>query len=150
MDQNNNTMPEGHTPNDGHNHSVEATSSPLTQNNVQASGSDAIGEHKLFAILGYILPILFFVPMVQESSKNNVFARYHANQQLNLLGVCIGVYILGRVLLSISYMLFTLVPLLNLVLLVLVIMGIIHAAQGQMKELPVIGKYNFLDKLFAR
>lgn len=112
--------------------------------------NDSVADHKLFAILGYILPILFFIPLVQEASKNNAFARYHANQQLNLLGVCIGVYILGRVLLSISYMLFTLVPLLNLVLLVLAIMGIIHAAQGQMKELPVIGKYNFLDKLFAR
>lgn len=112
--------------------------------------TDTISEHKLYAILGYVLPFLFFLPMVQDSSKNNAFARYHANQQLNLLGVCIALYVVGRVLLSISYILFTIMPLLNLAVLVLAIMGIIHATQGQMKELPVIGKFNYLDKLFAR
>ena len=37
-----------------------------------------------------------------------------------------------------------LLPLLNLAFLVLAIFGIINAAQGQMKELPVIGKFRLL------
>ena len=119
-----------------------------TQTPAPVAPNSAVADHKLFAILGYILPILFFIPMIQESSKNNEFARFHANQQLNLLGVCIAVYVFGQILYSISYMLFTLIPILNLALLVLAIMGIVHAAQGQMKELPLIGKFKFLDTLF--
>ena len=107
-----------------------------------------VDDHKLFAIIGYILPFLFFVPMVQDASKNNVFARYHANQQLTLLVLCIGLYILGQVIYSISYMLMVFIPLLNIGLLVLAIMGIIHAAQGEMKELPLVGKFNFLNMVF--
>jgi uncharacterized membrane protein len=40
------------------------------------------------------------------------------------------------------------IPLLNLGILVLAIMGIIHAAQGEMKELPLVGKFNFLGMIF--
>ena len=47
--------------------------------------NDGISDHKMYAILGYILPFLFFLPLLSESSKNNPFARFHANQQLILL-----------------------------------------------------------------
>jgi uncharacterized membrane protein len=35
-------------------------------------------------------------------------------------------------------------PILNLALLVLVILGVINAAQGTMKELPIVGKFRIL------
>lgn len=112
-------------------------------------GSDDVSEHKLYAILGYILPFLFFLPLVQDSSKKNTFARFHANQQLILLVICIGLYLLSNIfyiiLMSGAYVI---MPLLNLAILVLVIMGIINAAQGQMKELPVVGKFKLIDKMF--
>ena len=114
-------------------------------NAAQQTPGDDISEHKLYAILGYILPFLFFLPLLQESSKHNAFARFHANQQLILLIGWAALYVVGNMLVMILYMMGVfLLPLLNLAFLVLAILGIIHAAQGQMKELPVIGKFRLL------
>lgn len=149
--QNTNAMPEGHSHDDGHNHGTETTQGTPTQTSAPASASvvDDVSDHKLFAILGYILPFLFFIPMVNDTSKNNAFARFHANQQLILLVIGIGFYVLSNVFYMVLGLLaFMILPIVNIALLVLVIMGIIHAAQGEMKELPVVGGFKLLDKVF--
>ncbi len=122
------------------------TQSTPAQAAPQASVNDGVSEHKLWAILGYILPFLFFVPMVNDSSKHNAFARFHANQQLSLLVICLGLYIVSNMFLGMMF--FVIMPLINLAMLVLVIMGIIHAAKGEMKPLPAIGGIILLDKIF--
>jgi hypothetical protein len=50
----------------------------------QATPED-IEKNKALAIIGYILPILFFIPLLNDQSKNSPFAKFHANQQLVLL-----------------------------------------------------------------
>lgn len=60
-----------------------------------ASSSDA-EKNKLMAIIGYIIPILFFIPLVSDA-KNSPFAKFHANQQLNLLLAAIAVNIVGSI-----------------------------------------------------
>lgn len=116
------------------------------------SVTNDVGDHKLWAIVGYILPILFFVPMVIETSKHNMFARFHANQQLNLLIVWVVVQVvLGQILyMAIGGGMYMLMPIINLGLLVLVVLGIINAAQGEMKKLPLLGGFSFLDTLFRK
>lgn len=105
------------------------------------SGSDT----KLYAVLGYILPFLFFLPLLSESTKNDPFAKFHANQQLNLFLASIALMVLNNILYLILYFIaFALVPLVWLGLLVLAIMGIISALHGEMKELPLIGKFRLL------
>jgi len=148
MDQDNNSDAvagePGHTFNDGHDHSAQAAATPT-----ETAPSSDVGDHKLYAILGYILPFLFFLPMVQDSSKNNAFARFHANQQLILLAVWLAVYVLTTVMYSMFMMgIYALTSLLNVGILVLAVIGIINAAQGEMKELPLVGKFKLLDKLF--
>lgn len=117
----------------------------------QAEGSGQNDDHKLFAVLGYILPFLFFIPLVQEESKNNPFARFHANQQLILLAFLIGLYLLQVIFSTVLFMLGILIvmlsPLVALALIVLVILGIINASQGKMKPLPLIGKLELLSVL---
>lgn len=124
---------------------METQSSTPVMENAPAQSADENNDHKLYAILGYILPFLFFLPLVQDSSKNNAFARFHANQQLILLIVVVGLYAIHNIL-YIMLMAggFFVVQLLNLAVLVLAILGILNAAQGQMKELPVIGKFRLL------
>ncbi len=131
-----------HFEGDGHDHSHDAQ--PMQA--ATPAASDGVSEHKLYAILGYILPILFFLPLIQESSKNNAFARFHANQQLILLLLWVGVqFVLSNVLYMVMSMgAYAIMPILNLAILVLAIMGIVHAAQGQMKELPVVGKFKLI------
>ncbi len=98
---------------------------------------------KVYGILSYI-GILVLVPLLAGKTQ---FARYHANQGLVLfiadiiLGVMIGITVgvlsllgvIGVVLGSIVSGVF------GLCIFVLVIMGIINAANGEMKPLPVIG-----------
>jgi len=107
--------------------------------------STDVSENKAFAILGYILPFLFFLPLLNEKTKNVPFARFHANQQLILLIVIFVVYFLQSTL----YMMFMslgifLIQVLNMVILVMAVIGIWNAYKGEMKELPFIGHFKIL------
>ncbi|WP_079710364.1 DUF4870 domain-containing protein [Paraliobacillus ryukyuensis] len=91
-----------------------------------------VQENKLVAILGYIL---FFIPLL--AAKDSAFARYHANQGLNLLLLCIAVNIIGYAIPFIGWLI--ILPIGSIVVFVFFILGIINAANGQMKPLPLIG-----------
>ncbi len=104
-------------------------SSPVT------SGQKNIG----LAIVAYIL---FFIPLLTEQ-KNDPFVKYHVRQGLVLFIVeCVYMFI-GW--LPVFYWLSW--PI-GLVALTLFIMGIINAASGQEKPLPLVGqlaeRVNFL------
>ena len=108
-----------------------------------------IASNKAMAILSYF-GLLVLIPLL--AAKNSRFARFHANQGLIVLiaGVVgtIGQRILGLVLKYIPYIGGVLAGLIGFavsaVLLVLAVLGIINAAQGKAKELPVIGKFRLL------
>ena len=104
-----------------------------------------INDNKGMSVLAYI-GILFLIPLL--ACPNSRFARYHTNQGLVLfllelaIGVVTSIFafipVIGPIiggLLSAVGGIFTLV---------LMIMGIINAAQGQAKELPLIGKITLL------
>ena len=106
----------------------------------QAGSADA-EKNKAMAIIGYIVPILFFIPLVTDA-KNSPFAKYHANQQLDLLLAAIAVNIVGGIIPIIGW--FIILPLGSIALIVFAIMGIINAAKGAMKPLPLIGGINLI------
>jgi len=106
----------------------------------QANQSDA-EKNKAMAIIGYILPILFFIPLVTDA-KNSAFAKFHANQQLNLLLAAIAVNIVGTVIPVLGW--FIILPLGSIALIVVAIMGIINAVKGTMKKLPIIGGFELI------
>mgnify|MGYP004622171075 CR=1 FL=1 len=100
-----------------------------------------INDNKAMAILAYI-GFLFLIPLL--ACPNSKYARYHINQGLVLflmelaIGVAVGIFavipvigiIIGGLLGSVG----------GILALVLSILGIVNAAQGQAKELPLIGK----------
>lgn len=104
-----------------------------------------INNNKGMSVLAYI-GFLFLVPLL--ACPNSKFVRYHTNQGLVLfllefaLGVVTGILgiipiaglIIGGLLSAVG----------GIFTLVLMIMGIINAAQGQAKELPLIGKITLL------
>lgn len=104
---------------------------PQQQSEPQQQSTGGASQHKLWAIVGYIIPILFFIPLVSEKTKNNPFARFHANQQLMLLIV----WAVGSLLIS-AYFLGVLVQLFAFVLMII---GIVNAVSGKMKKLPLVG-----------
>jgi uncharacterized membrane protein len=76
-------------------------------------------------------------------AKNSPFAKFHANQQLNLLLGWVVVNVVGGILPVIGW--FIILPLGTIFLIVMMIMGIINASKGAMKELPVIGGFKLIS-----
>lgn len=108
---------------------------------VEANNSTDAEKNKLMAIVGYIIPILFFIPLVSDA-KNSPFAKFHANQQLNLLLAAIAVNIVGGIIPILGW--FIILPLGSLAIIIFAIMGIIHGAKGEMKKLPLIGGFQII------
>lgn len=107
-----------------------------------------IQNNKAMAILAYFGPLVL-IPLL--AAKGSKFARYHSNQGLVLCIVAIAygiIYgILSSTILFISwrlYFLISIIGLVGIVFLVLAILGIVNAANGKVKELPVIGKIKLL------
>lgn len=106
-------------------------------------------ENKAMAILAYF-GILVLIPLF--AAKESPFARYHTNQGLVLAIACIafGIVcgIVSAILAVISWRLAfigtLLLSLVGLVFTVLAIIGIVNAAQGRKRELPIIGRIRIL------
>lgn len=97
-------------------------------------GTQEIEDGKVFAILSYVIPLFFIVPLIQ---RNNEFALFHAKQVL-LLSIA-AIVINGA--LSVSCFLVFLVPIVGTLSLVLAIVGLINAIKGEFKPIPLIGKF---------
>ena len=95
------------------------------------------GEKNIgMAVIAYFL---FFVPLLTDS-KNDPFVKFHVKQglMLFLLGVA---YSILRSFPYIGWILFWVYPIFTLALLALLILGVINAANGNTKELPLVGKF---------
>ncbi|TCZ78820.1 hypothetical protein E0485_07015 [Paenibacillus albiflavus] len=94
-------------------------------------------QNKAIAILAYII---FFLPLL--TARDSKFAMYHANQGFLVFLTCLAVNIIGTIIPLIGW--FIIVPFGNLFVLVLILLGILNAANGQMKPLPLIGKFEII------
>jgi uncharacterized membrane protein len=99
-----------------------------------------VEKNKIFAILAYF-GIFFLVPLL--AAKDSAFARYHTNQGVVLflvgIGVSAAVFVVGWIP-FIGWLLACFMgPLTVVVWVVMAVVGMINAAQGKMKPLPVIG-----------
>ena len=107
-----------------------------------------ITSNKAMAILAYFGPLVLIPIFAAKQSK---FARYHSNQGLVLLiaSILYGIAysILSSIILAISWRLYfivSIIGLVSIVITILAIIGIINAATGKAKELPLIGKFKIL------
>jgi uncharacterized membrane protein len=116
-----------------------------TQNTSNSASND-----KIMAVLAY-LGLLVLVPIL--AGKDSKFVKFHANQGLvliiayiiltvacNVIGVmtaAFDIYVIGLALGLVAWAV-------NICLVVFAIMGIINAANGEEKELPIIGQYKLL------
>ena len=107
-----------------------------------------VQNNKVMAVLSYI-GILVLIPIL--AAKESPFARFHANQGL-ILFLCEIIFAVATMILSVIFallgplvLLWTLVSwLVSLAFLALLILGIVNAAQGLCKELPLIGRIRIL------
>jgi len=103
-----------------------------------------IQDGKTMAILAYIF---FIIPLLAARDKK--YAMYHTEQAIMLwiafiviyIAIWILTFIVGQISSSIACIISILGIIPWLAYLVLWIMGIINAAGGKLKELPIIGSY---------
>ncbi len=106
------------------------------QDNTNLYSAEDIEKNKVICALAYIL---FFLPLIV--STDSPFGRFHANQGLLLLIVAVA----GNIVLGLIPIIgWILIPLFSLAVFVFAILGIVNAATGKAKELPVFGKFRII------
>ena len=105
----------------------------------QADPKDA-EDNKGMAIVAYIL---FFVPLITGDHKKSPFVLYHTNQGTVLFIFAVGGAIVSSILSVIVIGVF-LGFAVSIASLVFFIIGVINAVKGQMKPLPMIGKFTVI------
>lgn len=100
-----------------------------------------IQQNKVMAILAYI-GILFLIPLL--AAPQSQFARFHANQGLVLFIVDIILGVVVRICLFIPIVGLIISSVVGLCIFLLMVLGIVNAASGKGKELPLIGKIRII------
>lgn len=102
-------------------------------NEEQKSHESKHEDGKTIAIISYLTWIGLLIAFIMNNEKKNDFAKFHIRQSLllTLTGI-VGMFVFWLPLVGWA---------LALGLLILWIMGLISAINGEKKELPVIGKY---------
>lgn len=90
---------------------------------------DDVNSGKTMAIIAYLI---FFIPLLMDDMKRNNFVMYHTEQAIVLFILNIAAAILGTITCGIGLILY-------LPWLIFLIMGIMNAANGVCKPLPLIG-----------
>lgn len=111
--------------------------------------AEDIAKNKALSILSYI-GFLFIIPII--AAPQSKFAKFHANQGLNLFIAELIIGVASSVVTAIAYMIADFIgsligavfSILGIVTFVFMVIGIINAAQGKAKELPLIGNFRFI------
>ncbi len=107
-------------------------------------------EDKTAAILAYITLIGYIVAIVMHGNNKTKIGSYHLKQATGLILFSIASWLALMIIAFLPFIGFLtlfLSPVLWILILVLVIMGVINAANGAMKPIPVLG--TLFEKWFA-
>ena len=108
------------------------------QNNEQQPLKDKdVEDNKIMAVLAYLI---FLIPLL--AAKDSPFAKYHTNQGCVLFLLAVVINIVGSIIPFIGW--FLIIPIGNLLVVILAVIGIINAINGVKKPLPIIGKIDII------
>jgi uncharacterized membrane protein len=103
---------------------------PAPEQQGEASGNKE--KNTGMAVVAYLL---FFVPLLTDA-KDDPFVKFHVKQ-----GLLVFILAVIAQLLNLTMVLMPVGLLVMIGVLVLVVLGIMHALNGEQEELPLIGKY---------
>ena len=132
-----------------HPEQVLDSSEPKTNSLDKSDEARDIASNKVFAVLSYFGPMILIPIFMGRDSR---FARFHINQGLlmiiSLFAIAAVISILSEIFLSVSIWLYSLIILLWIAwwiaLVTMMIIGLVNAAGGRMKQLPGIGRLRLL------
>ena len=107
-------------------------------NTEQTFNQSEVDKNRPLAIIAYILPILFFLPILGD--KNSTYCKFHANQSLT--------WLIALVALSIARLILIFIPILGilcniviwLAIIAMLVVYIIGAVNGKAYRMPFVGK----------
>ena len=117
---------------------------------VRKASPKGAGKNKGMAVVAYIL---FFIPLLTGAHRKSSFVKFHTNQGTVLFLISVPLWIVTAIVTTILFRMSSgipaivfglLTPLVSIVILVLLVIGIINAASGNMKLLPLIGKITII------
>lgn len=99
-------------------------------------------EDKTVAVLAYITLIGWIIALIMHNGSNKTkLGAFHIRQSLGIWVYAIAVVIVGFILAFIPFLGWLVSIALNLSILAAWIMGLIGAASGDLKPIPVVGQY---------
>ena len=108
-----------------------------TNPQIATNNSSNIIEHgKTMAIIAYITIFGLLIAFIMNNDKKNTFAAYHIRQCVGLGAIGLASYIIGKV----PFIGWIISILLSISLLVLWVIGLISAINGEEKPVPVLGE----------
>ncbi|TND08499.1 MAG: hypothetical protein FD123_2295 [Bacteroidetes bacterium] len=102
---------------------------------------------KTTAILAYCTLIGFIIAIVMHSSNKTRLGAYHLRQALGLFISWVAIWIVMFIIMMLMPFLFFVMPLIALGFLVLLILGIVNAANEKETPVPLIG--SMFEKMFG-
>lgn len=112
-----------------------------------AAVAAATPEDRTVAIVSYLTIIGFIVALILHMNKKTMLGAFHLRQCLGLIITAIALGVAGMLVMFIPVIGWLAMMACWIALLVLWVMGLIAAAGGQLKPLPVVGDY--YQKWFA-
>lgn len=106
-------------------------------NTEQTFNPTEVDKNKPLAIIAYLLPILFFLPILGDG--NSTYCKFHANQSLTWLIVLVLLSIVRIVLLFIPVLGVLCNIVIWLAILAVMIVYIIGAVKGKAYRMPFVG-----------
>ncbi len=106
-----------------------------------------INKGKTIAILAYCTLIGFIIAIIMHQSEKTKYGAFHIRQALGLFIFGVGAILVLTAIGWFMWFLWVLLPVIQISLLVFVILGIVNAANGKAKKLPLIGDLS--DKMLA-
>ncbi|MDO5608518.1 MAG: DUF4870 domain-containing protein [Capnocytophaga sp.] len=106
---------------------------------------------KIQSVLSYLGLLFWLIAYFGGKEQRNDLSRYHLKQGLGFFIVCVAFNVIYVIVAMISSTLAMIVGAAGLILFILMIFGIINAANEVKKPLPLIGKmfedkFDFIDK----
>lgn len=95
-------------------------------------------KNVLMGILAYLGPLVIVSYII---AREDPFVKFHIKQGLVLLVIEVGLWILSSFFWTLFYQFWMMWQIFNFALFILAILGIVNAAQGKEKELPLVGSF---------
>ncbi|MCM1507364.1 MAG: hypothetical protein NC177_09565 [Ruminococcus flavefaciens] len=102
--------------------------------------AEEVQKNLVQAVLPYLIPLLFFLPLIADKEKRSEFCRFHANQQFTWFLVTVVLGIIENIIGIIPILGGIVNAVINIAELVIAVALMYGASKGKALRLPFVGE----------